>query len=199
MTSFPYGVSNGERREFDFYPTPVPFIRDFSPIYESDIAPLFNHRLLDVGAGDGRWVNLYNNYSNFTYDCLDIQDWRVNAKSSEWSGKIREYYVADFLEFQTSVKYDGVVGNPPFNVFEKLWVKSLTVLKEQESSFILWLLPLTYLGGQWRKKMCAPHLERVYVYSKRIDFTGQNNPKSNIAMFLYRPFITFDSSELVIL
>ena len=77
------------------------------------------NRILDVGAGTGILALMAaQRNADAMVDAVEIdtvaaEEALHNAENSVWSGRIR-IFECDFLRFESGLKYDYIVSNPPF-------------------------------------------------------------------------------------
>lgn len=94
-----------------------------------------------------------------------------------------EYHYANYLEWEPTVKFSTVIGNPPYSLAQEFVDKSLDILSDRGR--VLFLLRLAFLESQkrnpWWKEV---PLKKVWVLSNRPSFTG-NGKTDDTAYALY--------------
>jgi hypothetical protein len=169
------------RRERDYYPTPIELATEAVRVYKS-IFPQPVKKILDPGAGDGVWGRAaYPFYPTATYTGVEINpENKIIFPYMDW-------WIHDFLTFESNMKYNLILGNPPYKHIEKFIEKSYSLLAD--GGHILFLLRLAFLEGQQRHasfytKELRP--KRVFVSTRRISFRGDRKSDSTAyAMFLW--------------
>ena len=74
--------------------------------------------------------------------------------------------IQDFLEWDTTKKFDWIVTNPPYKLAKEFVEKSLTLLKD--NGHIAMFLKIQFLEGVARKKFFENYPPKtIYVFSKR--------------------------------
>lgn len=172
------------RFDNDLYPTPIDFCRSALDVLTSNKDYL---NILDPGAGLGAWGKAVR-------ELIDTDDRFAKAnligvELDEGTYPDGEYYdewfVDDFLNWETKMKFDLIIGNPPYRQAEEFARKSLELLSANGT--MLFLLRLSFLESQKRGngfwKEYPPR--DVWVVSRRISFTG-NRKSDETAYGLYR-------------
>lgn len=150
------------RRELEAYETEHNLIRQ---AYEMFLTPQFRGwydqplRVLDVGAGDGRWGMMVKDY--FPHSEVTLLD--IDPR---WGGEGR--VTCNVLEYNPSEPFDLIVGNPPYAerkqnakgnwysvkppLWERIVQKSWGWLTRIPAGRIIMLLPLDGITGVDRYK-----------------------------------------------
>jgi hypothetical protein len=172
------------RFDNDLYPTPIDFCR-------SALGTLnVNHdfvNILDPGAGLGAWGKAVRELINT--DDRFAKAHLVGVELDEETYPDGEYYdewfVDNFLTWDTKMKFDLIIGNPPYGQAEEFVRKSFELLNE--GGIVLFLLRLSFLESQKRGEgLWKEHPPwSVHVVSRRISFTG-NRKSDETAYALYR-------------
>lgn len=144
-------VFTGERRENDYYPTPVQCVDPLIELIDWSKVELF----LEPCRGHARSI----------YDRVPIPDER------KYWAELSEGVDYKTTEFEP---VDLIITNPPFSIALDFLQKSLT-----EAPCVCYLLRLSFLGSQeramfWRENR-PTHL---FVLSKRPSFTGDGTDNS---------------------
>lgn len=134
----------GQRKKSDFYET------HYSLTWQLMDTNLFEKekRILEPSCGDGAIIKALNQkgYNNVLGTDLSLG--------------------SDFLQFDSNVKYDYIITNPPFSLALEFILKAKEIAKEK----IAMLLPLNYLHGEERynrlyKDIDFP-LQYVYTFTR---------------------------------
>lgn len=152
------------RKSNDFYPTPKNTVESIFP-----------------------YIN-WKNVKYFLEPCLGdkaIYDLVINKLGEESSG-----FLADWCELSKGRNYfdyrpikqnDLILTNPPFSLALEFLEKSLT-----ESSCVVYLLRLNFLGSQKRKEFWQKNPPtHLFVLSKRPSFTGKGTDATEYAWFCW--------------
>ena len=143
--------------------------------------------ILDPGAGLGSWgkalkelVDTDDRFSNAHIVGVEID--KTTYPDGEYYD---EWFVEDYLSWNTKMRFDLIVGNPPFSHAEEFIEKSFELLNP--GGIILFLFRLSLLESQSRGNgLWKRHIPyEVVVVSRRISFTG-NRKSDDTAYALYR-------------
>lgn len=161
------------RREFDHYPTPPELAKAAIALLPNDFYP---DRILDPGCGRGVWgLACKNRYGHSAV--VHGVEYRSREEAEacflpEGGSPYTIWHKADFLTWQTSTKFDLIVGNWPYgrNVYgnldrryaEKFARKSLSLLND--GGYVVALLRLGFVAGQRRAAGFWKEFPPVYVY-----------------------------------
>lgn len=162
-----------KRREYDFYPTPIEVCRASLQILLKDWMPDF---ILDPGAGDGVWGKAFREFNLSSYLVgVELRDVQKPLEYDSWYNK-------DFSKFSHHLKFDLVMGNPPYKYAEEFLDKSLELL--EDNGYILFLLRLSFLEGisrynKYYNGNIRPNIrpKEVWVSNRRVSFS--NDGKSS--------------------
>ena len=142
----------------------------------------YPYNILDPCAGTGIWGATYHSLNNRGE--LYGVDIDPNMKKPEaydyWDND--NFLTMDFR----SKKFDVIISNPPFKHAEEFVVKGLSLLAE--GGHLAYLLPLAFMSTVGRFERLfnnGLHPDEIMVSSRRIDFTGQGNPHTDVAMFVW--------------
>jgi hypothetical protein len=157
------GTSAG-RAENDFYPTPPEATRALLD-HEK-----FRGRIWEPACGDGAICKILeaNGYNDVL--ATDLID--------------RGYGEGGHDFFQSELRADNIITNPPFKLAERFVRLSLA----KTTGKVAMLLKLAFLEGQARKTMFqSTPFARVYVFSKRITMwrNGEEKPSSSMMCFAW--------------
>ena len=176
-----------ERRPNDFYPTPYPFAKEAL----SHLAYLPTPGIvIDPGAGDGVWGEAVRQtwptstrWEKSPYIVgYEIRDEPVNSKYVAWT--YNDWVIGDFLEQKLPDTIDLVVGNPPYNIAEKIFWKSMDALRS--GGWMALMLSLRFLSSARRLKIWEAHPPRkVIVCANRPSFTGDGKTNAMLYAFYY--------------
>lgn len=174
-----------ERQEQEFYPTERSLIK-------AALAPILLykrvHRILDAGAGDGRWGEIAASYF-WTPPAYLVG---VEIRKVESPPAFDEWHCKDFLKFTSKKPFDLIVSNPPYAG------KTRPPLSEQFINHawdllalggrMVFLLPLDYQVGKGRYDRLYQDRPPALVMPvvRRIAFIGGNGGTNNHAVFVWR-------------
>lgn len=175
-----------ERKEFDQYFTPpevVDACTDYFLWYIGNEA--YPGSILDPCAGHGVWGNsLANKIVSSKLVGIDID------KSLEKPKGFDEWHNFDFIKGLESNnnQFDYIISNPPFKDSQRFVEVGMSYLRE--GGWMVYLLNESFLNSigryediftsQWYRP------EHVAISSRRVDFTGQGNPHTLVALFIWR-------------
>jgi hypothetical protein len=143
--------------------------------------------ILDPGAGLGAWGKAVRELVNTDdrFAKANVVGVELDKATFPDGDYYDEWFVDDFLTWDTRLRFDLIIGNPPYGQAEEFVRKSFELLNE--GGIVLFLLRLAFLESQTRGnglwKEYRP--KRVYVVSRRISFTG-NRRSDETAYALYR-------------
>lgn len=145
--------------EHDHFPTPMPLVGVcVARIAELAIDPA--PRILDVGAGDGRWGMVARRYwPDATIVGVEIRD--VEAEAA-WRKNYDYWLHCNFLSlkavpYDCPDQFDVIIGNPPFKIAQRLVKRCIANLAP--SGYLNFLLRLGFLCGQRRNRDFWPSYE----------------------------------------
>lgn len=181
-----------ERRENDFYETPIELCR---AALQLDIFQTFfrfskekHLRILDPGFGTGVWGKAWKEVYPKRQDILegiDIVNRYNDSDKIYTSWKIEDYLTSDFSSVVD--KYDIIMGNPPYENAEEFIRKSLGLLTKKDSygtpkvGLLIFLLKTTFLNSQKRAKGLYKEFPPigVYVSGRRPSFSGDRKTNAD--------------------
>jgi len=175
---------DNERAENDQYFTPSQPVWAFCLELEQHLfRPFLPKNVLDPCAGTGVWGQTWKSlYGAHRLYGMDIDD--TLEKPEGYDG----WQSGDFLTSTTgNFKADLIISNPPFNQAEAFVHRAHEVANEYAT--IAFLLPLAFMSTIGRfGRLYNTYDKRpsnIIVSSRRIDFTGQGNPHTEVAMFVW--------------
>lgn len=168
------GTTLPKRKDFDFYPTPLPVAVDALRRLPAGVNP---RNILDPGAGTGVWGKA----ARFVWPKATVTgvDIRPVARPPQYSF----WFQHDFLLTDAHGTFDMVVGNPPYKYAEQFVKHGMKHL--ETGGYLVFLLRLNFLesqsraAGLWRQHPPC----KVVVCSSRISFTGDG--KTNATAYAY--------------
>lgn len=164
--------NGGERREHDFYETPLEVAA--TAMYHIPCEANFVRTALDPGAGSGIWakaLRLFNPVAHITG--VEIQPPHdVITDHTEFQQSYDEWHFADYLEWETENKYDLIMGNPPYKLAHEFIDKSLDLLAPNGQLVFLLRLAMLESMKRYRTLWTQSPIYKVYVSTRRISFTG---------------------------
>jgi hypothetical protein len=181
-----------DRHKSDYYVTPKDEIRKFIKYSKEYIWYLQNYDILDPYAGGDKnnpmsYPEVLKENSMKNIDTIDLrEDSKAEIKTN-------------FLEFNSSKKYDIIISNPPFNLALEFIEKGLSLLKED--GYLIFLLRLNFFGSKIRNEFLLKHIpEYVFIHSKRMSFTP-NGKKDSIeyAHFVFRKNANYEYTKTILL
>ena len=168
-----------KRKESDFYATPLEtvysLLDNYKGINEKDI-------ILEPSAGNGNIIRALKNrgYTNFI-EAVELR----KDETNELMGIADEVNICDYLTgFNTTNKYDVIIGNPPYSLAQEFIDKSLELLAP--GGRLIFLLRTNFLESKkrfdwWQDK--TPN--GLYVLSKRPSFTGKGTDATSYSWFIW--------------
>lgn len=167
------------RRAHDLYPTPVGWIKEYIDKWWMVGPPMITPlKVLDAGMGDGRWgYYIKQKFPLARVDGVDIR----SVDQPSWYDNI---WCEDFLTWEAPIKYDAVIGNPPYSHATEFVKKAHEVTGGGGS--VSFLLRIDFLGSGTRFNNLWPDypLNTLLVSARRPSFDGTGNTDTyNYAMF----------------
>lgn len=180
-----------KRAQYDRYDTPIKPVWAFCrKLLESNIRLGYEKpkTILDPCAGEGTWGAVYKKLCNNrpVLVGMDINPMLVPPKEYD------AWHNYDFLQKDFGdLKFDTIISNPPFTLSEKFIHKGLSLLSQD--GMMAYMLNLTFMGSLGRAERlfnAGLNPTHIIVSSRRIDFTGQGSPHTEIGMFIWnKPFL----------
>ena len=168
-----------KRKESDFYATPLETVYSLLDNY-NDISP--DDFIFEPSAGNGNIIRALRNrgFQN-RISAIEIRpEEEPNLKEIADSVGIFDFlkHAPDFI------KYDVIIGNPPYSLAKEFIDKSLEMLKP--GGRLIFLLRTNFLESQKRFEWWQDKLPtRLYVLSKRPSFTGNGTDATSYAWFIW--------------
>ena len=169
------GSNPDGRPNTDFYATP-----EYATKALLDREP-FGHTILEPACGTGSMSEVLMDYGYDVYSS-DLYHHGYGLTGINFL-EAYEYY-DQWLE-----KFDAIITNPPYREAEAFLKQALRMTEPTQGKVAL-LLKLQFLEGQKRKLLLQRSpLSRVYVFSKRLTFTRNNEPVGNSGMMAFAWYV----------
>ena len=165
-----------KRKPHDLYPTQRALIRAGLPfalnyVYYMNAYRQRPFRILDLGAGDGRWGEAAASYFRQYFSQVELTG--VEIRDVPKPAAFNYWHVGDALTWEPpAYRYDIVAGNPPFDVATEL----IYLAHKVSMGNVLFLLPRDFGGSSGRYAgLQIDHPVFVEnVSARRPSFTGDN-------------------------
>lgn len=167
-----------ERKDSDFYPTPLNSIYAFLDAYDGIKS---TDMILEPSAGNGNIITALRNkgYTNPIHAVELREEERYNLV-----GKADKVGIFNYLTEDIPYKYDVIIGNPPYSLALEFVDKSLTLLKP--GGRVIFLLRTAFLESKKRFKWWQSHpLSGLYTLHNRPSFTGKGTDASSYSWFVW--------------
>jgi hypothetical protein len=164
-----------ERTPYDYYETPYELAREtLKFIFPTDN---YRFRILDPGCGTGVWGQALKDL----HPKVELTGVEMQSMKPFIYDKVIN---TNFLTWETTDRFDGVIGNPPYRFAEEFVRKSYDLLVDH--GFIIFLLPLSFLESVKRGEGLFNEMPPtdVMVSMRRISFT-KNRKSDNTAYAIY--------------
>lgn len=168
-----------ERKKNDLYRTERTLIDAFF----EEIGPTSQgfDRILDPGAGDGRWGQIAGQYFNASLVAgVELEHAPKPEGFNIW------YPDQDFLTWEwTDKRFDLIVGNPPYFLAEEFIRKSWDLLDNY--GVVAFLLRTSFMEGvnRYNNLWADLYPYRVYVCSRRPSFYGGKTNGTSFSIFIW--------------
>lgn len=140
---------------------------------------LFGKRILEPACGEGA-ISEVLKYWGYEVSSTDLYNYGYGISHK------------DFLNpstYTTDSNYDAIITNPPYRHAEEFLKRALDMTKLTNGKVAL-LLKLQFLEGQKRKTLLEHSpLRSVYVFSKRLTFSRNNEPIGNSGMMAFAWYV----------
>jgi len=163
------------RRASDFYPTPIPVIKNFL-----DNHAIKEGNILEPCAGNGNIIVALKERYNNHITAIEIRDEKDNLQHSGAD----EILIEDFLNYCPAKEYKTIISNPPFSLATEVINKCFEIACADTE--IIMLLRLAFLEAERRYKFWQKHpVNDLYVLSKRPSFTGKGTDATAYGWFVW--------------
>jgi len=199
--------SNRPRAKSDFYETP-PELAGATIQYLINVGfvdPFTDTIILDPGCGNGIWAEAYNNVCEKEFNKVSSYIYGIDLNPPKYNRQLYyDFVLGDFINRRQilfeppDLKFDFIMGNPPFSLMEEFVKRSWELLSVNGT--IAFLGRLGFLGSQTRAKstgLFRTHpLHTVLVSSRRPSFFSVVDGKHTTDMMEYAIFIWVKSNSL---
>ena len=173
------------RKKNDAYQTdPILAERVLALLHDEGQLKANPRNVLEPSAGEGNFVDRLRDCTK--YESLTAIDLTTPAATLIDRGA-DEAWTGDFLQFVTPLRFDLIVGNPPYSEACRHVVRAVELLSE--GGTLAFLLRLGFLESQeripfWREMLS--HLKLVAALSERPSFTGGGTDQTAYGVFVWR-------------
>lgn len=132
--------------------------------------------LLEPCAGSGAIVDVINSAYSHRWDMVELREEEragLDLLSRTYRNSSNTFCPLDFSHFAVPYKYDAVITNPPFSLFEPFLEKSLS-----HSDVVIMLLRQGILGSEKRHDFWQRHKPMQLLMSRRPSFTNDGKTDS---------------------
>ena len=114
-------LSKEEKKKNGIYFTPPSIIEKMIRV----LFPYFKNitNILEPSCGSGEFIQRFEHFSRFKIDGIEFNETIYNSINPKFKSTILNM---DFLEWNSTKKYDLIIGNPPFYVMKKNEIKTKT-------------------------------------------------------------------------
>lgn len=168
------GNTATQRAENDFYATDPEAVAKLLDCFERDGIIIHGNEYLEPCVGTGNIINAFDTTIDIRipyevqdhWTCLDIVD-RGYPKT----------IVQDYLTWQTDLRYDFIITNPPYSLAAEFVEKGIDLLSD--NGICCMYLKLQFLEGVKRKELFDKYPPKyIYVFRKRMA-TWKNGLEKN--------------------
>ena len=172
---------DNQRLEHDQYLTPLKPVVSLVDLVRGYINYPLEY-ILDPCAGKGVWGQVVKSiYTESLLYGIDIDETLEKPDMYDY------WQTGDFLDGNLSnKKFDLIISNPPFKLAEKFVIESFNHIGH--GGTIAFMFPLGFMSsvGRYNRMFTTKYRpDKILVSSRRIDFTGQGSPHTDIAMYLW--------------
>ena len=167
-----------KRKESDFYATPRDAIIS---LLENDFIADANDLILEPSAGNGIIIKTLREAGIDNY----IHAIEIRSEEKEHLQNVASSVeITDFLNADSSISYDVIIGNPPFSLAQEFIDKSLSLLSP--GGRLIFLLRTNFLESKKRFEWWQDKLPtKLYVLAQRPSFTGKGTDATSYAWFIW--------------
>lgn len=168
-----------QRKESDFYTTPPDAVQALLRNYE--ITDCAGDAILEPSAGNGIIIEELRKfgYTNYIH--------AIEIREEEKENLIRladTVQIGNFFDADPGIKYDTIIGNPPYSLAQEFIDKALSLLNP--GGRLIFLLRTNFLESKkrfewWQDKPPT----RLYALSKRPSFTGKGTDATSYSWFIW--------------
>lgn len=185
-------TNRGSKRiESDFYATPLEsvyaLLDNYDGIKSSD-------RILEPSAGNGNIIRALRDkdYDNLIYaiECRPEESDALEKAGADY------ILISDFLAVESKIKYDVIIGNPPYSLAQEFIDKSLSLLNP--GGRLIFLLRTNFLESKKRFTWWQDKLPNgLYVLNKRPSFTGKGTDATSYSWFIWSKSATTQEIKII--
>jgi len=167
-------VTDTDRREFDFYPTPYGLCEAaLKAVLPDSYVP---RNVYDPGAGNGVWGKAFRNIYGYDSNLTGFEIQKIGTPDNI---TYTDWHEHDYLRDDVRYPADLIMGNPPYNLSEEFISRSLADLSQK--GILVFLLRLDFLASEKRRKgmwKTSPP-SSVLICSRRPSFNTPNDRKTD--------------------
>lgn len=170
-----------KRNEADFYKTPLDSVYSLLDNY-NDISE--NDSILEPGAGNGNIIRALRErgYKNHI-SAIELRQ-EEEATLKEIADHVGIFDFVDNAGKIGDLKYDVIIGNPPYTMAKEFIDISLSMLRP--GGRLIFLLRTNFLESKRRFEWWQDKLpNKLYVLAKRPSFTGKGTDATSYSWFIW--------------
>ena len=167
-----------ERKQYDFYATPIDCVENFINNYGID---RIKGNILEPSAGNGNVIQaLRQKKVQGIITAVELRDEERDSLT-----RISDKVIIDnFLEWEADKDYDVIIGNPPYTYAREFIEKCFKIANE--NTVIIMLVRTAFLESKSRYEFWQQHpLSGLYTLSKRPSFTGKGSDATSYSWFIW--------------